>query len=48
MDEMNADVVFLFEVLRHMLCAIDGAVLPTGAAEGDLKMITAIPFVLFY
>jgi len=31
----------------HTLGEIYGAVLPAGAAKGDLKMVTAIMFVFF-
>lgn len=38
MDEMDADGVFVLEVLRQMLGAIDRTMLPTGTAESDLQV----------
>ena len=38
MDEMDVDIVFLFEVLCQMLGAIDGAVLAASTAESHLEV----------
>lgn len=35
---MNADVVFLFKVLRQVLGTIDRTVLPAGTTERDLEI----------
>lgn len=39
MDEFDLNVVFLFEVCRQMLGAIDRAMLTSGTAESDLQMV---------
>ena len=39
MDEMDVDIVFLFEVCRQMFGAIDRAMLTSGTTESDLQMV---------
>lgn len=39
MDEMDVDIVFLFEVCRQMFSAIDRAMLTSGTSESDLQMV---------
>lgn len=38
MDEVDADTVFLFQMLCQMFGTIDGTMLTAGTAEGDLEV----------
>ena len=38
MDEVDADIIFLFEMHRQMFGTIDGTVLPACTTEGDLEI----------
>ena len=48
MGDFNFNAINARQSLRHALGEVHGAVLASGAAEIDLKMITAIPLVLLY
>ena len=46
MHDLNLNSIYYSKMLCHALGEVHGAVLPTSAAEGHLKMVAAITFVL--
>ena len=47
MHDLNINSINYSKMLCHALGEVHGAVLASGAAEGNLKMVAAIAFVLF-
>ena len=46
MHDLNLNSIYYSKMLCHALGEVHGAVLTSGAAEGDLKMVAAIALVL--
>lgn len=47
MHDLNLNSIYYSKMLSHALGEVHGAVLTSGASEGDLKMVAAIALVLF-
>ena len=46
MHDLNLNSIYYSKMLSHALGEVHGAVLASGASEGDLEMVAAIALVL--